>query len=416
MHKNIAVLLFIVFIVKIDAQTSVLTVADTSLETGNYQLALKQLKADENPSEEVLFKIASIYQKTGNYANAIKYYDRAYAMNPSDKIKEQLGKCYQYAGNTKKAMQLQSEVLKDNPDNLFLQYNLAKLYAANRKTTEAIVLLKGLIAKDSENPNYHYELGEVLTKIKKDPLKPYLEAFRLDTAHIKSMYQLAKYYNKVKVRDSADLFIDKGLEIDSDNLNFLQLKAQNQFLKKEYDSTIVYLKKLEILNFKTPFVNKLFGLSYYKLKDYEKALLYFNKVKKVDFKDVNTLFNIGLVHAAMQEYDKAEMSFMMSIMFQKPDVDKNYFELGKVQLEQGKIKRALTSFEEGYKNNPRNFQLLFQLAMLSDDYYKDKKIALRHYEEYVEKFSTYDKKSTLYAKSRIKEINKEYFMKGEEQE
>jgi len=416
MSKTILLLLFMIFISKTDAQTSVLNIADKYLEKGNYQFALKQLKAEKNPSVEVLYKIATIYQKTGNYANAIKYYSEAYVIKPSDKVKEQLGKCYQSAGNAKKAIIFQSEVLKANPDNLLLQYNLAKLYAANRKTAKAIDLLIDLAKKDANNPNYHYELGETYEKIKKDPTKYYLRAYQLDSAHIKSIYQLAKYFNKIKLRDSAGLFIDKGLAIQTNNLNFLQLKAQHEFLKKEYDTTVVYLKKLEAQNFKTPFVNKLFGLSYFKLEDYENALVYFNKVRKVDFRDASNLFNIGLVYAAMKDYKNAEMSFLMSIAFQKPDVDKNYFELGKVQLEKKEVKKAIKSFQEGYENNPRNYQLLFQIAMLSDGFYKDKKIALKHYEKYVEKFSTRDKKSTLYAKSRIKDIRKELFMKGASKE
>lgn len=416
MKNKLLLLALLLFIFKTDAQTSVLIIAEEYLEKGDYQLALKELKTKENPSAEILYKIADIYQKTGNYANAIRYYNKVYTLKPSDKVKEQLGKCFQYVGNSKKAMELQSEVLKANPDNLLLQYNLAKLYAANRKTSNAIDLLKDLVKKDATNPNYHYELGDAYEKIKKDPTKYYLEAYRLDTVHVKSIYQLAKFFNKIKVRDSAGLFINKGLTIDGNNLNFLQLKAQHEFLKKEYDSTLVYLKKLETQNFKTPFVNKLFGLSYYRLEDYDNALLYFNKVRKADFKDTNNLFNIGLVHTAMKEFKKAEMSFYMSIAFQKPDVDKNYFELGKVQLEQKEVKKAIESFEEGYKSNPRNYQLLFQIAMLSDDFYKDKKIALKYYEKYMDKFSTYDKKSTLYVKSRIKDIKKELFMKGAQEE
>ena len=129
MKKNVLLSLFILlYIIKTDAQTSVLTIADESLEKGNYQLALKQLKAEEKPSVAVLHKIADIYRKTGNYANAIHYYNEAYALKPSDKIKEQLGKCYQYNGNTKKAIQLQSEVLKANPDNLLLQYHFQIQY------------------------------------------------------------------------------------------------------------------------------------------------------------------------------------------------------------------------------------------------------------------------------------------------
>lgn len=398
---------------KTDAQSSVLDVAEASLEQGNYQSALKTLLNEEKKTVEVLLKIAEIYKKTGNYTNAIKFYNIVYALKPSDKVKEQLGKCYQYAGNSKKAIALQSEVLKANPDNLLLQYNLAKLYAATRNSNKAIDLFNDLVKKDSLNPNYFYELGRISEKRKNDPTKFYLKVYQLDSIHVKSIYQLAKFFNKIKVRDSAGLFIDKGLTIDAKNINFLQLKAQHEFLNKEYDTTLVYLKKLEEQDFKTPFVHKLFGLSYFKLKDYENALLNFNKVRKADYKDADNLFNIGLVHVARKEFKNAEMILYLSIAFQKPDIDKNYFELGKAQLEQEEVKKALESFQQGYKNNPRNYQLLFQLAMLTDDYYKDKNVALKHYEKYVEKFSSKDQKSTLYAKSRIKDIKKELFMKAE---
>lgn len=412
MKNKLILLALLLVIFKTDAQTSVLAIAEDYLEKGDYQSALQKLKAEESPLVEVLIKIADIYQKTGNYANAINYYNKVYELKPSDKVKEQLGKCYQYAGNSEKAMDLQSQVLKDNPDNLLLQYNLAKLYTASRKTNKAIDLFNGLVEKDTKNPNYYYELGKAFEIIKKDPSKNYLKAFELDSLHIKSIYQLATFFDKIKVRDSSGIFINKGLAISPNNLNFLQLKAQHVFLEKEYDTTIVYLKKLESQNFKTPFVNKLFGLSYFKLGDYENAMLYFEKAKKADRRDANVYYNIGLIHNAKKEFRKAERSFTMSIFFHKPDVDKIYLELGKVQLERKDVKKALESFEQGLKNNPRNRQLAMQIAMTSDGYYKDKSIALKHYEYYVRRFFSYDKESTLYAESRIKEIKKELFMKG----
>jgi hypothetical protein len=71
----------------------------------------------------------------------------------------------------------------------------------------------------------------------------------------------------------------------------------------------------------------------------------------------------------MKNYKFAEMSFMLSIMNQKPELDKNYLKLGMIQLALNEQKRAITSFEKGLENNSRNYELLFQLALASDNYY-----------------------------------------------
>ncbi len=412
--KKILLFIGLVFLTyKMDAQNSILKLSDSLMQVGNYQAALQKLEKINNSSADIFEKIAGIYQKVGDNSKAIENYMKAYQLNPSDKIKEKLGKSYQFRGNSDKAIRLYNEVLSANPDNLLLKYNLAKLYMAERKTSFAVKLLKELIQKDSLNPNYYYQLGEVYEKLNKDPSKVYLKAYALDSLHLKSIYNLAKFYKSIKVKDSTGLFIDIGLKISPDNLNFIQLKAQNEFLKKEYDTTLVYLKELEKQNFETMFVYKLFGLSYYNLKEYENALIYFRKASQKDFKDTTISYNLGLVYKALKDYKKAEMSFLMSIMFQKPQVDKNYYQLGLVQLEQGNQKKAIESFEEAFKNNPGNHIVLLRLAIISDDYYKDQKIAIKHFEKYIDKFSKKDEESTLYVKGRIKEIKKELFIKGE---
>jgi hypothetical protein len=78
-----------------------------------------------------------------------------------------------------------------------------------------------------------------------------------------------------------------------------------------------------------------------------------------------------------------------------------------------KPKRAMKAFEEAYKENSSNYKALYQLAKLSDDYYKEKKIAYRHYNRYIERFYDSDEDIAAFVRSRIKEIKKEYFLRGE---
>lgn len=70
-------------------------------------------------------------------------------------------------------------------------------------------------------------------------------------------------------------------------------------------------------------------------------------------------------------------------------------------------------FKEAVKYNSNNVNALFQLAVASDSYYEDKKIALNHYQKFIGRFENKNKKLTSYADSRVKAIRKQYFIKCE---
>ncbi len=416
MKKQLLSVICVLALFKIEAQNPMLKIADSILNTGDYQLALIKLQEVENPSSSILERIASTYQKVGNHSKAISYYNKAYTLNPSDKIKERLGVSYQFMGNVPKTIALYQEVLEENPNNLLLKYTLAKLYMGERQVKKAIHLFAELSGQDPKNPNYHYYLGLAYDKVKKDPSIGFLKAFELDSTHLKSMYRLAKFYRAIDVRDSASLFIDKGLEINPESINFNQLKAKDAFYKKEYDVALKHLDKLDTLGFKTLFTYKMYGLTYLKLEDFENAETYFLKAKEKDIQDDEVHYNLGIAYANLKKYKKAQMAFMMSMYLQKPQLDKHYYHLGMLQLSQKEQKKAIKLFEKGLESNPRNKTILFQIALATDSYYKDKKIALKQYKRYLDRFQSLDREETAYVERRVKEIKKALFIKGEKVE
>ncbi len=414
MKKNLFIIIFLCILFKTEAQPSVLRVSDSISNTGNYQKALQQLLSVEKEDFRVFRQIADIYQKVGNHSKAIEFYTKAYEMKPSTKIQEKIGRSYQFLGNSDKAIEIYEAILIANPNNLLLKYTLAKLYMNESKVKKAVDLFKELIQQDSTNPNYHYHLGLAYDKLKKDSTIGYLKAVELDSMHLKSIYQLAKFYREVDVKDSTTLFIDKGLEINPKSINFNQLKAKDAYFNKDYKVALIHLEKLDtILNYKTFFTYALFGLTYLKLEDYTQAETYLLKAKEIDSRDDEVLYNLGLVYANLKEYKKAQLNFKMSIYWQKPLLDRHYYQLGMLQLEQQKPKKALEQFEKGLTSNSRNSNLLFQIALTSDSYYKDKKIAMKQYERYLRRFESLDKEEAAYAERRIKEIRTALFIKGE---
>ncbi|MEX1384333.1 MAG: hypothetical protein AB1Z17_13160, partial [Lutibacter sp.] len=80
MKKILIPLLFLIAVLKTEAQSSVFTVVDSLLLKGNYQKALKLLENDIDQNIFVLEKTADIYQTIGNYNKAITCYSEALAI------------------------------------------------------------------------------------------------------------------------------------------------------------------------------------------------------------------------------------------------------------------------------------------------------------------------------------------------
>ena len=222
MKKIFVPLLIIMVALKTEAQSSVFTIVDSLLLKGNYQEALLQLKKETPKTIEVFNKIASIYQSVGNYNNAIHFYKKALGIENNEAIKVTLAAAYNSTGLSSKAIEVYEDILKKDTSNLIVAHNLGKLYLSKNHANKAAKIYQLLKNKDSLNPNFPYQLGKALEKQGKNLQmgQSYLDAFNIDTLHLKSIYELARFFKTLRVRDSSMVFIDKGLKIDSVNISF----------------------------------------------------------------------------------------------------------------------------------------------------------------------------------------------------
>jgi len=415
MKKKLITIIVLIISFTTEAQVSIVKVADSLLIQGNYQKALELLESQEVKTIATFDKTASIYQSIGNYNKAIEFYVKALKIKEIDVVKAKLGKTYSSAGLPLDAIKIYEEIIQKDSTNLLVSNNLGKLYLSNRQTKKAVRIYQYLKKKDTINPNYPYQLGVALGRLKK-PFEMgdnYLEAFKRDSMHIKSIYRLAKFYKDLKFKDSTMLFINKGLKIDKNNINFNQLKANISYTTKDYKSAIKHLKRLDSLNYKSVNTFELLGMSYLKLDDDEMAEKYFVKALEVDRRNSTIVYRLASLYYKQKNNKKAMYRVISSIYYGKPDLDRQYYLLGTILKEDNKLKMAIVNFEKSYQNNSQNHKALFELATTSEVYYKDKKIAYKHYQKYLEKFEYRDKEMTAYAKQRANEIKKEYFLEGE---
>lgn len=412
MKKIFVVLVLVITTFKAEAQSSAFDVEELLLK-GNYQEALKILN-NTDKSSLVYDKMAAIYQSIGDHSKAIENWKKALSLEEKDSFKVKLGQVYQSAGMPNNAMEIYEEIIAKDTSNLLVAHNLGKLYLANRKSKSAEKLYRFLKTRDPLNPNYPFQLGKALDRQKKKLQmgQSYLDAYNLDTLHIRSMYELAKFFKELRYKDSTMLFINKGLEIDSLQVNFLQLKANQLYFQKEFEATLEVIAKLEKLNFRSVNTYEMAGMCHVNLEQPDAAEKYFRKALRVDRNHPKIYYRLGSLAYDKKEYKNAELYLMQSIMMGKPETDKQYLLLGVISSEKKEYKQALRFFEDGIKNNRSNHKLVFQKALTEDAYYKDKKIALETYNHFIKRFDKKDPELTAFALSRIKELKRLLFIDG----
>lgn len=414
MKRILTILLFLIVVLKTEAQSSVFKVVDSLLLKGNYQNAFVILN-EQPPSIKIYDKTASIYQTIGDYNNAIKYYKKALEIQEKESVKVKLGNVYNAAGLTNKAVSIFENIIEKDSSNLLVLNNLGKLYLAKNKPKSAEKIYSFLKTKDSLNPSYPYQLAKSFQKQKK-MLKmgqSYLDAYNIDPLHLKSIYELSKFFKELRYKDSTMLFIDKGLKIDSLNINFLQLKANELYFTKVFDETIPYLKKLDSLNFKSINIYEMYGMCFYNLENFEMAEMYFKKALTIDRQNPVIYYRLASLHYELENIKLAKLYLYQSLGYGKGDLYKQYYLRGIIAKDEKELKKAVENFEKSYSYNHKNHKALFELALASDIYFKDKKIALRHFQKFIEKFKSKDELMTNYSNQRIDEIKKQFFIEGE---
>ncbi|MDX1830315.1 MAG: tetratricopeptide repeat protein [Lutibacter sp.] len=415
MREILITLLLLITVLKTEAQSSVFTFVDNLLLQGNYKKALVLLDKQQPKTIELYNKTANIYETIGNYNKAIEYYKKALLIQEDSKIKVKLGNAYKSAGLISDAILIFEKIIKKDSSNLLVDNSLGKLYLMKNQPKKAEKIYRFLKKKDSLNPNYPYQLAKSLAKQHKNLAmgQSYLDAYDLDTLHFKSIYELAKFFKTLNYKDSTMLFIDKGLKIDSTNVNFIQLKATELYYSKEFKKSLNFLNRLDSLGFESVNTYQMVGMCYYNLKEYNLAEEYYKKALKLDRTNPKILYRLGTLYYEQKKPKLAKIYLFQSIMYGKGDLDKQYFLSGVIAREENNLKLALRLFEDSYKNNRDNYKALFQWAIVSDVFYKNKKIALKLYQNYFNQFKNKDKEITEYVVNRIKEIKKQYFIEGE---
>ncbi|WP_106790669.1 tetratricopeptide repeat protein [Aquimarina sp. Aq78] len=372
----LSLLLVFCLIIQAKAQPSALTIADSLYNFGDYTNAIKKYQEIVPKDQYTLLQIAKSHRAKGTYTDALSYY---------------------------------KQVLKTTNLTTSVKLEYAKLLMITGKLKKADSMYTDLVLKHPKNPDFQYRLG-VIKKRQKDTLaiSYFKEAFRLDSTHQKSCFEISKNYLKKRNYDMVLKTANIGLRSYSENVELIGVLGQNFLFRKDYDNALPYFQKLLKLNQENEFIHSKLGLCYSKTHEYKKAISHFNEVLKYNNKSPNTYSLLGYAYQQLKKYDNALEYYKKALALKDTPLEEDLLSIALIYRFQEKWKKAIQYAKLAIKEDPNNTRAHYQLAMFADAYYQDPEIKLKYYNNYLEKFDT-DKKDyfNMIVKKRIAQLEEE---------
>lgn len=364
---------------------------------------LVTLKAEAQSS--ALANADSLYN-VGNYTSAINYYAKVNTNNAD----LQIARTYNAIHNYDKAIaQYEYMVLKDNKAQI-PKFELGKLYDKTKKVVSAKQLFLELIAENNNNPEYYYYLANAYSNLDYIPqnIKTYKKAIAIDSTHLRSIYQVAKYYTSKWERDSVVKYADKGLRFYENDVSIINLKAIAVYNNDEFKTAILLFEKLVSLGeTDKAYIFERLGNAYFKSNNFDKAIENYKTALTLDAENAKVLLSLGNVFWEQKQIDSAKAYINKSIDVQQVVLDKEYLVLARISGEQKDYATALKYYKLAHEENPLEVLYYYQICFIADQYYKDPKVKLNYYERLLTNYGGKRDYYTDFAKRRISELKEE---------
>lgn len=355
--------------------------------------------------------IADSLYATGNYAKAINFYAGAGGGNSG----LQIARAYNAIGNFEKAIAQYQSVVERHPDWHIARFELGKLLLKAKEYDGARILFSGLTVSGNDNPEYRYYLGEAFRELEQpaSALTAYKKAFELDSTHLRSLFRLGKYFTIQQERDQALKYVDAALRFYESDVSFINLKALIYYNDNQYKEAIPWLEKVLELGENKGYVYQKLAYSYYKTWEFEKSKATYRHLIDVDAQNSEPYFGLAEVFRKNKQLDSAKIFINEAMDVQRPVFAESYSRLAEIARNQNDFKTALDFYRLAHEETPTDDMLYFNICTVADQFYKDPKVKLDYYQNFIARFGKNLPYTSKIAIRRIKELKEEIHFEGD---
>lgn len=342
---------------------------------------------------------------TGNYIKAINQYSKI----GSTTAGLQIARAYNAIGIYPKAIVAYEAVLQRDSTMQLAQFELGKLLLKTNTPDAARKHFNQLVNMANDNPEYHYYLAEAFRELDQpsSSLVFYKKAVHRDSTHLRSLFQLGKYFTIKRETRQALRYINQGLGINENDIAFVNLKGLIYYNNDQFEKAIPWFEKVLALGEQKEYVYEKLAFSYYKTWDFEKAKEYYNVLLEINDKNSDTYFGLAEVYVKERQLDSAKVFIKLAMEVQKPIFAKGYGRLAAIAREEKDLKLAFEYYNLAHEQNPSEPLMYYNMCTVYDQLSTDPHKKLINYQNFT---ALYPKQHPFFSdmvSKRISELKSE---------
>ena len=156
-----------------------------------------------------------------------------------------------------------------------------------------------------------------------------------------------------------------------------------------------------------PYIIEKLAFSYFKTWKLPEAKQNYFLLLNYDQAIREALNGLGNTYWREKKLDSAAYYFKKSITEQKPNLLNEYTALAQLAREQDKLELAMNYYKKAYLEDAGNSHVYYQICVLADQLYKNPKIKLDYYQNFLEKFGMQRTYYSEFARKRVAELKEE---------
>ena len=375
---------------------------------------LNNILIEDSSNVNAYYYLNICYQANSNYRKATDALTKALIYKPGDvKIIISLSNDLLASGRLNEAKEILSQALVLDSTNILILNPLGKALMQKRNWLQAFEIYNKLMVIDSSNSYYYEQAGKCCLTLddKDDAIVFFQIAHRLNPMNEQTITELSQLYLLKAQLISAMRIIDDGLAVYPSSSGMLTMKGKIFLGMKEYSDAVksykssIQLGDSSLINFRD------IGICNYYSGDYDSAIAYLNTAIKISEDDPTSHFYLGTSYKEMKNYSAAIENLSAAADLLKNDfIAEVYTQLGATYYSIKNYREALNCYKDALREKPNKLELNFYLAVVYEQYYKDKSVAMNYYKKFLADFAKTDKKLVSYAKERLTSLMEDDFM------
>lgn len=399
------------------------TNAQLQIEAAKKQEAEKQLQIEEakklkKAEARKLESIAARHYTSGNYEEALVYYEKAIAQYPFNATTYlEMGACYRALDQYPKAIQAYKQAIKIEPDytsaiealaGAYLHIgqledalktfkegvairpdaqtcrNIGNLLAGMGQYTESIEAFKQAIKIDPQDAQAFSDMGYVyLSKLNctDEAVRAFETAIKLDPMCVLAYNNLGSYYYNSGQNEKAIQLFKKAIDLDREcYLAYENLGLAYNALENYPEAVIAYKRAIE-LNPKDATIFNNLGFALDNAGYSKEAEEAYKRAIAIDPNHFEAYNNLGIIYSH-SNINEAIECFSKALEI-KPDVSSTLCALGSAYYDSGDTVKAIECYQKAIETDPNNAVAYWELGGIKHDL-NDYKEAIELYKKSLE--------------------------------